>query len=189
LVSTAEIAGVGVATVYRRFKDKDELVTALFEEQVAALVALADEALKTCEGGTGARWFLDRTADAMAGDRGLQQILTGPHESAERISAIARAELEPRATEPLRRASATGRVRPDLVAGDLPVVHVLLATIVDLTSRVRPELRHRYTQLLLDALEPSPRDAPLAGPAPTHDEGVLVVKTWRLPPRRPGARA
>jgi AcrR family transcriptional regulator len=185
----AEIAGVGVGTVYRRFKNKDGLVSALFEQQVSAIVALADEALTTCEGGTGLRWFLTNTADAMAADRGLQQILTGPHASAERISAVLRAALEARVTELLERALAAGCVRPDVVAGDIPVIQILLGAIIDMTSQVRPELRHRYAQLLLDGLEPHPGNAPLAGPAPTPEEGVRVVETWRPSPRRPGARA
>jgi hypothetical protein len=89
----------------------------------------------------------------------------------------------------LRRASAAGRVRPEVVAGDIPVIQIVLGTIIDMTSPVRPALRHRYAQLLLDGLEPHPGDAPLAGPAPTPQEGVRVVQTWRPSPRRPGARA
>jgi AcrR family transcriptional regulator len=184
----AAIAGVGVGTVYRRFEDKDALIAALFEEEVDLIVALADEALTTCEDGTGLRWFFERTADAMAADRALQQILTGPRATAERLSGIARAAIEPRADELLRRAYDAGRVRPDIVPGDLPVLRVLLGAIIDATVDVRADLRLRYTQLLLDALEPRPARDPLAGPAPSADEGVRVVETWLPPPRRPGAR-
>ena len=185
----AAIAGVGVGTVYRRFEDKDALVAALFEEQIAAIVELADEALEKREDGTGLRWFLEHSTDAMAVDRGLQQILTGPHESAERLSEIVRTAIEPRANELLRRAHAAGRLRADIVTGDLPVLQILFSTIIDATAPVRPDLRHRYVQLLLDALEPDASRAPLAGPAPSPDEGIRVVETWRPPPRRPGARA
>lgn len=184
----AVLAGVGVGTVYRRFEDKDALIAALFEEQIAAIVALADEALEDREDGTGLRWFLERTADEMAIDRGLQQILTGPHESAERLSGVVRTAIEPRANELLRRARDAGRLRSDIVAGDLPVLQVLFSTIIDATAHVRPELRHRYAQLLLDALEPRAPATPLAGPAPSPEEGISVIETWRPPPRRPGAR-
>ncbi len=185
----AALAGVGVGTVYRRFGDKEALVAALFEQQVATIVALAEEALENCEGGTGLRWFLERTSDAMADDRGLQQILTGPQESAGRLSETIRSTIEPRIDELLRRAQAAGRLRSDVVTGDLPILQVLFSTIIDATAPVRPELRHRYAQLLLDALEPGAAPVPLAGPAPSADEGAQVIETWLPPPRRPGARA
>ena len=41
----ARRAGVGVGTVYRRFPDKEQLIEALFEDQMQAFVAMADECL------------------------------------------------------------------------------------------------------------------------------------------------
>src|SRR3954453_6668443 len=41
----AHHAGVGVATAYRRFPDKDVLVDALFDERADALVAAAEKGL------------------------------------------------------------------------------------------------------------------------------------------------
>ena len=45
LDDVARHAGVGVATVYRRFPDKASLADALFEERINALAGLADQAL------------------------------------------------------------------------------------------------------------------------------------------------
>jgi AcrR family transcriptional regulator len=45
LDDVARHAGVGVGTVYRRFPDKEALAEALFEERLAALVGLAEQAL------------------------------------------------------------------------------------------------------------------------------------------------
>src|SRR3954466_6318603 len=40
----AQRAGVGVGTAYRRFADKDELIDALFEQELAGIVEIADAA-------------------------------------------------------------------------------------------------------------------------------------------------
>lgn len=184
----AAIAGVGVGTVYRRFEDKDELVAALFELELAKVVALADEAL-TVDGGTGLRWWLDHIVDAMLADRGLRQLLTGAYGSASPLPAMARKQLEPRVEELLQRAQGAGRARADIVTGDIPVIQVMLSSIIDATACIRPELALRYTQLVLDAIEPQADDVPLRATPPTLDEGVSVVEGWRPSPRRPGARS
>ena len=41
----AHHAGVGVGTVYRRFRDKEQLIDALFDERMDAVVAAAENAL------------------------------------------------------------------------------------------------------------------------------------------------
>src|SRR5690242_16787206 len=40
----AERAGVGVGTAYRRFASKDDLIDALFEQELAGIVEIADAA-------------------------------------------------------------------------------------------------------------------------------------------------
>src|ERR1700709_2058318 len=41
----AHHAGVGVGTVYRRFRDKEELIDALFDERMDAVLTVAEQAL------------------------------------------------------------------------------------------------------------------------------------------------
>src|ERR1700721_3342156 len=63
LDDVARHAGVGVGTVYRRFPDKESLVEALFEERLAAMVALAEKALAEPDSWTGLVSFLSSACD------------------------------------------------------------------------------------------------------------------------------
>src|SRR4051794_27320528 len=76
----ARRAGVGVGTVYRRFPDKEQLIDALFEERMGALVQFAEDAL-TCEDAwDGLVAFLEAATQAHADDRGLKEVaLSGAH--------------------------------------------------------------------------------------------------------------
>ncbi len=183
----AELAGVGVGTVYRRFKDKDALVAALFEEQIAGVIDLAEEALATCPDGTGLRWFLEHTADAMAEDRGLLQILTSPQATAEPLAEATRKRLEPLLSDLLRRAADAGQVRDGIVHDDMAIVLLVLSAVVDATAQARPGLRQRYARLILDALEPGAGRS-LPGPKPNPDDIMAILQAWLPRPRRPGAR-
>lgn len=187
LDEVAEEAGVGVGTVYRRFKDKDELVRALFEEALGEVVELAEHALEQ-PGGTGLRWFFEHALTRMAEDRALQQIITGTPTTAADFAAVARAQIEPRVAELARRAHAAGTLRADIQHTDLPIVQVLSSAAMDATVPLGPDAWRRYVTLLLDALEPRPGDRPLPGRAPEPDQVVEVMQHWRPPPRRAGAR-
>src|ERR1051325_8125083 len=66
----ARHAGVGVGTVYRRFRSKEELVEALFMDRLDTVAAVADEALSTPDPWTGLVSFMEQMAGIMAGDTG-----------------------------------------------------------------------------------------------------------------------
>jgi len=71
----ARRAGVGVGTVYRRFRTKEDLVEALFVERIDAVAALAEEAARTPDPWSGLVGFLEEAAEMLAGDSGLRQLL------------------------------------------------------------------------------------------------------------------
>jgi hypothetical protein len=70
-----------------RFPDRHHLIEALFEEQLAALVALAEQALLVPEGWDGLVWFLDRALSLQIADRGLAEILRGQGDAGGRVEA------------------------------------------------------------------------------------------------------
>src|SRR3954451_18397056 len=67
----AHHAGVGVATAYRRFANKEEVIDALFEERLQAVAEVAHAALGDADPWTGLVTFLERALDMQFGDRGL----------------------------------------------------------------------------------------------------------------------
>src|SRR3982750_4911237 len=76
----ARRAGVGVGTIYRRFPDKEQLIDALFEDQMRTFVARADECLEAKDPWDGLMSFLDQACHTHAADRGFKEVaLTGAH--------------------------------------------------------------------------------------------------------------
>src|SRR6266699_1710582 len=71
----ARYAGVGVGTVYRRFRTKEELVAALCKERIDSVAALADEALQAPDPWSGLVSLMEQMAELMAGDLGLRLML------------------------------------------------------------------------------------------------------------------
>jgi AcrR family transcriptional regulator len=180
-------AGLGTATVYRRFKDKDALIRAVFEAAMDEVVALAVGILAEDADGTGLRRFFEAAGEMMADDRGLEQILTGSAPESLDLSTLGRTRIEPLIIELARNARAAGRLRSDLSHDDLPLVQIMLSAILEATASVRAHLWRRYHALILDALEPPAAHPALPGQPPNGDEVSEIIQRWRPQPRQRGA--
>jgi AcrR family transcriptional regulator len=154
----ARRAGVGVGTVYRRFADKESLIDALFEDAIADVVAMTEEASRAEEPWTGfVQWF-EAFVEMQARDRGLREVLlTSPHRH-EQLAA-ARERMVPLVTRIIKRAQAVGELRPDLRPTDIPNLGQMIAGVADATRDVSPDLFRRYSAIVLDGLRVQ-RDAP-----------------------------
>ena len=60
LEAIAQRAGVGIATLYRRFPTRDDLVAASFAPRMAEYIAAVDEALRAADTWAGLRDFVER---------------------------------------------------------------------------------------------------------------------------------
>lgn len=163
--AVARRAGVGQATLYRRYPAKDALLVAVAQHTLGAIADAADSALAAPDPWDGVADFLTWYADsgALRLD-GLLGAFTPPSELFElaRQGNLAMQEL-------IDRAIAAGRVRADVTGADL----TLITTIVSGLSAADPDrastLRRRYVDLALHALART--DAPaLTGPAPDAAE-------------------
>src|ERR1700733_5990108 len=103
LNDVAHHAGVGVGTVYRRFPEKAHLVEELFEQQIAQLVALVEEALADPDPWRGLTGFLRRNLEMQACARAFRQIILGTREGAERVAQL-RDRMFPLAAKLVQRA-------------------------------------------------------------------------------------
>jgi AcrR family transcriptional regulator len=164
LDEVARRAGVGVGTVYRRFPDKMSLADALFEERIDALVELAERAQEQPDAWAGLVWFLEHSAEMLAGDRGLREILLYAVHGHDHVT-YARDRMRPAVDRLLKRAQADGQVRADLAATDIPLIEFMIAATAEYTRCVRPEVWRRYLALILDALCPA-RDSVTRLPEP-----------------------
>lgn len=176
LDDVARHAGVGVGTVYRRFPDKASLAGALFDERIDALVAMAERAQDQPDAWQALEWFLENSAEMLASDRGLFQLLMFAAHGHDRAAA-ARNRIRPAVDGLVKRAQAAGQLRADLAATDIPIIEFMLAAVAEYTRQVRPMLWRRYLPLLLDALRPEHASGPLPEPELDPDEMVQVITT------------
>ena len=180
LDDVAHHAGVGVATVYRRFPDKASLADALFEQRIDLLVGVAETAYSEPDAWQALVSFMERAAEMMAGDRGMRQMLMFAAYGHDRIS-YARDRMRPAVGRLVERAQAAGQVREDLAATDIPVIEFMLSVTAEYVRDVRPSLWRRFLVLWLDALRPA-RDSytPLPVEGLTPDEFATVMRTSPL---------
>jgi AcrR family transcriptional regulator len=166
----ARHAGVGVGTVYRRFRTKEELVEALFTERIEAVATAAEEGLAEPDAWAGLAGFMEQMSALLAGDAGLRQILMFATHGQDGV-AYARQRNAPLVQRLLDRAQQAGQVRSDLRVTDIPLLVFMLAEMSQLVRAAAPEIWRRYLTLVLDGMRPY-RDGvtPLPVPALAPDE-------------------
>ncbi|MFI5658428.1 TetR/AcrR family transcriptional regulator [Streptomyces sp. NPDC051684] len=165
----ARHAGVGVGTVYRRFADREELIEAVFEDQVERLAAAAEEATRCQDPWTGLEQLLTVAGQYFADNRGLRTILLEGGSDRPRTVGM-RERLTPAVTAVLTRAQQAGTLRADIEATDVPLIHIMLMAAAEQGRAVTPDLWKRYLTLILDGLRQD-RDRPTPLPQRALDQG------------------
>jgi AcrR family transcriptional regulator len=184
----AHAAGVGVGTVYRRYPDKEELIDALFEQSINRIAALAEEGIANPDPWAGLVGFFERALEEQARDRGLKELLLSDAHGRERV-ALGRARIAPRVQALVARAQASGDLRPDIAATDLPLIQLMLGAALDYTRDVAPDSWQRFLVLVLDGMRAA-RDepTPLAARPLTDDEIETVMHSVHRPRPARGGR-
>jgi AcrR family transcriptional regulator len=146
-------AGVNVATAYRHFANKHELIAAFLEQQVMAATTIAEEAAGADDPWQGLTGYLSRMLGLITASRGLHDVLA-PTYAGNWIEVLDE-RLTPAVRRLMSRAQDAGALRPDIELGDLGVVLRMLAALSDIPYE-RPEaLTDRYLALILDGLRPA----------------------------------
>ena|SRR5690349_3051204 len=173
----AQHAGLGVGTVYRRYPDKDQLIDALFEDRIAAIAALAEEAAAHPDPWAGLVGFFERSLAEQAADRGLRQLLLSGARDCAHVNA-GREQIAPPLHRLVDRAHAAGVLREDVTVQDIPMITLMLGGLMDASRATAPDLWRRYLDLILDGLRPGGERTLGAGPL---DDGRVqaVLAAWK----------
>ena len=171
----ARHAGVGVATAYRRFPDKDQLIDALFEERMAVVVQLAHDALAEPDAWDALTGFIFRVTELQMNDQGLKELLFGDPRHAARVEA-AREQVQPLFDDLVARAGAAGALRADVGPSDLSLLQFMVTGLSAFGPDLARQLWPRYLQIVLDGLC-TPAPTPLPGGPP--DEDALAAAALR----------
>jgi AcrR family transcriptional regulator len=145
----ADLAGVGVGTLYRHFPQRSDLVKAVFQREVDAC-ADAGPALTAVHGpGTALAEWLHRYTEFLATKRGLVTALHSGDPAFDALPGYFMRRLGPALTSLLETAAATGEIRADISAADL------LHAVAQLCQPVPDEgvaYSRRMVALLIDGL-------------------------------------
>jgi AcrR family transcriptional regulator len=155
--STAEIAqraGVGEATLFRRFPTKDDLVTAIVQVMLEEAASVAASCLEDDDPWRGVERFLYEMAeraseDHVISDATKERCMAAPALSAER------GRILDLTAQLVRRAQSAGVLRDDVAGTDLMFLMGAVASVSEVPFQgLRPDLWKRYLGIVLDGLRP-----------------------------------
>jgi AcrR family transcriptional regulator len=170
MASVAREAGVGIATVFRHFPTKEELVAAVFSDRMDAYADAVAVALDDPDPWHGFTGYIETACAMQAADYGFADVLTMTFPTAKALEQR-RNEAYEAMVELIDRAKATGRLREDFDPSDLVLLHMANAGVVNATGDAAPDAWRRVVALLIQSFE-----APARGPLPASPEHDALYK-------------
>lgn len=142
-------AGVGMATVLRRFPKRADLIAAVFRREIDDCAAAAEELSRALPADEALAAWLFRYADFMGTKRGLATALHSGDPAYDGFPAYFRTNFEPALQGLLERAADAGLVRQGHIAYDLLRA---IGNISSASGADAPEHIRRIVSLLIDGL-------------------------------------
>ncbi|MFI6394457.1 TetR/AcrR family transcriptional regulator [Nonomuraea sp. NPDC050547] len=164
MAAIARRAGVGVATLYRRFPTREALMAEVFREHLGACVGTIDEALEDPDPWHGFRTFIETLCAMNAVDRGLAAAFLSEFPGAVDFGRE-RERAERGFAELVRRAKASGRLRAEFERSDLSLILMATDGITAASAETAVAAARRLAALMLRSFHTGPA-APLPPPAP-----------------------
>jgi AcrR family transcriptional regulator len=183
LEAIAARAGVGIATLYRRFPSREKLVAAALVEQVGAYAEAAERALATADPWSGFAGFVQQICELQAGDRGLSDLLSMTLSADEHIEQLRRSAND-LIIRVIDRAKAEGNLRRDFVGEDLVLLLIATAAVMKVTRQDAPDTWRRFVALSLDGAWASGRASTWL-PRPGSRSWLAACSPRRGSPTRP----
>lgn len=186
MAEIARRAGVGIATLFRRFPTREDLIAETFAEKMKACADAVDAALAEPDPWRGFCSVVEFIAAMQAMDRGFTRVLMMsfpgvPAFEAERLRGYEGfGEL-------IRRAQAAGRLRPDFVPQDIAILVMANAGVISLAGEAAPGAWRRFIAYQLQAFAPC-RNAEALPPPPSRGELADAVEALRQRCQRAAAK-
>lgn len=175
----ARQAGVGVATVYRHFPAKEDLLSEAFSERMASCTEIVETALAQSDPWRGFCLVIERLMYVHALDRGLARAFTSRLPRADDLAAE-RNRILFRLRTVIDRAKDAGELRPDFVLDDLVLVLMANEGIRAGTPEQRTAAARRFAALVIESFRARPASPRLPPPA-------RLPLAWQGPSGAPGA--
>ena len=160
----AQVAGVGMGTLYRRFPTKDALITELVRELLNDVLASSRDALDVPDG-AGLEVFLRAAAQSQIAHRGcLPRLWSSP--DTDNLKQQCRAAM----ASLLQDAQAHHRVRAEVELSDIDLVLWSLRGVIETTHGLTTTAWQRHLAIMIAGLRPTPEalTAPPLSAADVH---------------------
>lgn len=177
LTAVATEAGVGIATLYRRFPDRGELIAEAFADALAQFEASTGHALAADDPWDGFADLVTAVGEIEARNRGFTHLIQSEARPLRGLGD--RAAGQHAIAEVIRRAQDAGVLRPDLTPEDIPVISFAIAGILETTRDDVPDAWRRHVALLLDGCRADGRRAPLPPAAPPRALHRAMLRSAR----------
>jgi AcrR family transcriptional regulator len=145
----ADLAGVGVGTLYRHFPQRSDLVKAVFQREVDACADAAPALIAAHAPGDALALWLRRYTEFVATKRGLAKALHSGDPAFDALPGYFLQRLEPALGSLLEAAAASGEIRADITP------RYLLYAVANLSLPVADEgvaYSQRMVAILIDGL-------------------------------------
>jgi AcrR family transcriptional regulator len=173
----AHHAGVGVATLYRRFPDRESIVKALFEQEIRDTAERARAALASADPWESLTRLLLSMFHAVAEDKGMRKALLSSRYGLGAANS-GRDELIRLLTMVVQRAKEHGSLRAGITAHDIPAMMLMIGVVADFAGTANPRLWERYAALLIDGLSTQPKPSALLPDALSQSELAVASSQW-----------
>jgi AcrR family transcriptional regulator len=163
----AERAGVGIATLYRRFPMREDLIDAVFDVKLLEVTAAAEEALHSRDPWTGFRGFVEHICALQAADRGFADVIAMKLPTTPQAS---RGPAYQATAELVRRTQEAGALREDFVLEDFHLLFMAIAGVIQVTQDAAPHAWRRLVAFVLEGWRASHAGPLPAAPTPAQIE-------------------
>ncbi|MFI6169013.1 TetR/AcrR family transcriptional regulator [Nocardia sp. NPDC051052] len=151
LDDVAERAGVGVGTVYRRFANKKELITEVFEQSISEFAEAADAAFRHADPWFGLVEFFEYACRHMAKNRGFSEVMLELEDDVDRF-VVVRDRIKPTVTGIVDRAREAGVLAPGIEPSDFFALIHMVDGIAEFARSVNPDVWQRYMAIVLNGV-------------------------------------
>jgi AcrR family transcriptional regulator len=178
LEEIARRAEVGIATLYRRFPTREDLVAAAFEPRLHAYQAAVEAAAAEPDPWEGFSGFVRAVCRMQAEDSGFADVLSLTFPTTAKLDRQLRVATAG-VNDVVERAKSAGDLRVDFVLEDLVLLLMANAGVVNATRRHAPLAWERFAAYMLDAFS-----APGASVLPAPISPARLARAVRRSARR-----
>jgi AcrR family transcriptional regulator len=144
-------AGVGQATIFRRFETKDDLIAAVFERKIKQLLEAAESAQRKRRAWDGLMEFMVVATELHRRDRGFFQSMAEQLMKSDQIAEL-KARVKDALTGLVAKAKAEGDLRADISPEDVFAFCCAAAQAASMGPTQGPRTSKRYLAVITDGL-------------------------------------